>query len=119
MEYNLEKRTLKFSKDILVFLLKLKNNPVNTFMISQLVRSATSIGANYREANAASSKKDFKNKISISRKETNESKYWIELLGNIELDKKEDLRKFWKEAHELSLIFGKIFHSLNKQINQN
>ncbi len=119
MEYNLEKRTLKFSKDILVFLLKLKNNPVNTFMISQLVRSATSIGANYREANAASSKKDFKNKIFISRKETNESKYWIELLGNIELDKKEDLRKFWKEAHELSLIFGKIFHSLNKQINQN
>lgn len=119
MEYDLEKRTLEFSKNILNFLLKLKNNPVNISIISQLVRSSTSIGANYREANAASSKKDFKNKISISRKETNESKYWIELLGNIELEKKEELRKFWQEAHELSLIFGKIFYSLNKQKDEN
>ena len=111
MNYDLEERTLKFSKEVLIFLSGLTSSPINNPIISQLVRSATSVGANYREANVASSKKDFKNKISISRKEANETKYWIELLGNIEYDK-EELRKFWQEAHELSLIFGKIFHSL-------
>ena len=81
-------------------------------IIVQLVRSSTSVGANYREANSASSKKDFTNKIAIARKEINETKYWIELLADIiEEVKKVELRVCWKEAHELSLIFNKIYHS--------
>jgi len=61
MNYDLEKRTKKFSKEIIKFLKKIRINEINRSLISQLVRSATSVGANYCEANGASSKKDFKN----------------------------------------------------------
>lgn len=70
--YNLEERTLKFGEEMIIFLNKLPASRVNNELIGQLVRSATSIGANYCEANGASSKKDFRNKICISKKEANE-----------------------------------------------
>ena len=89
----------------------------NKNIIFQLLRSATSVGANYREANSASSKRDFRNKISICRKEINETKYWIELLATIENDYKDRLRLFWKESHELILIFNKIYYSCSKTNN--
>ena len=96
MQYDLEERTLEFSKNIK----------------SQLIRSATSVGANYREANAAVSRKDFRNKIYISKKEIQETKYWIELLAHTENKLIEELRVLWKEAHEITLIFSKISSSL-------
>ena len=65
MKFDLEDRTRKFSKEIIRFLKEVKPNYINQSIISQLVRSATSVGANYSEANAASSKKDFTNKIFI------------------------------------------------------
>ena len=112
MEYNLEERTKTFSKKIISFLMKIKKHRLNENLILQLVRSATSVGANYREANGASSKKDFKNKIFICRKEIQETKYWIELLVESNFEEKEELKKLWKEAHELTLIFNKISTSL-------
>ena len=72
----------------------------------------TSVGANYCEANGASSKKDFRNNIHICKKEIKETKYWIEMLVVVEAGQKEKLRILWKEAHELTLIFGKISSSL-------
>jgi len=111
MQYDLEDRTKKFSKEIIEFLSEIKQNNINQNIISQLIRSATSVGANYCEANGASSRKDFKNKIFICRKEIQETKYWIELLAEI-IENKEKLRKLWKEAHELTLIFNKISSSL-------
>lgn len=71
------------------------------------------MGANYCEANGSSSKKDFRNKIHICKKEVKESKYWIEMMAEVETAQKEDLRKLWKEAHELTLIFSKISSSLS------
>ncbi|HLC94863.1 MAG TPA: four helix bundle protein [Patescibacteria group bacterium] len=68
MQYDLEERTKQFSKDIIGCLLKMKINEINRNIISQLSRSATSVGANYCEANGASSKNDFRNKISSSLK---------------------------------------------------
>jgi len=62
MKYDLENRTRKFSKAIIQFLLKIKKHRINDSMISQLIRSAMSVGANYCEANGASSKKYFNNK---------------------------------------------------------
>jgi len=112
MEYDLEGRTLQFSKDVLKVLSNTKDNTMNRSIKSQLVRSATSVGANYREANGASSKKDFRNKIHICKKEIKETEYWIEILAEIEVVKKDELRKLWKEAHELKLIFSKISSSL-------
>jgi four helix bundle protein len=108
MQYDLEERTAKFGENIISFAQELRETTINKPLISQLIRSATSIGANYMEANQASSKKDFKNKIHICRKESNETKHWLRMISKANPDKNEECRKFWKEAHELTLIFSKI-----------
>lgn len=77
-------------------------------MISQLVRAATSIGANYMEADCAESKKDFNHKIGICKKEAKETIHWLHMLATAIPDKKDECRKLWKEAHELTLIFSSI-----------
>ena len=112
MNYDLEERTKVFSKDIIDLLIKVRKNEINRNLISQLVRSATSVGANYCEANGASSRKDFKNKIYICKKEIQETKYWIEMVAKSNPEEKEKLRILWKEAHELTLIFNKISSTL-------
>lgn len=108
MKYDLEDRTALFGEEIIELCKITPKNTVSTPIISQLVRSGTSIGANYMEANGASSKKDFKNKISICKKESRETKYWLRMLAKVEVTAKEDCRKLWQEAHELTLIFSKI-----------
>jgi len=117
MKYDLEGRTKKFSKEIIVFLKRIKKSDLNRSLISQLVRSATSVGANYCEANGASSKKDFRNKIFICRKEIQETLYWIELLAESNPEEKETLKGLWKETKELILIFNKIATSLKGKIH--
>jgi len=113
MNYDLEERTAVFGENIIQFCRMIKQDSIAKSLVSQLVRSATSIGANYMEANQASSKKDFKNKISICKKESNETKHWLRMIAKANLDKKEKCKEFWKEAHELTLIFAKIFKSCN------
>jgi four helix bundle protein len=81
MNYDLEERTKKFSKEVIRFLKIINKNEINKSLVSQLVRSATSIGANYCEAIGASSRKDFRNKIFICRKEVQETRYWIEMIA--------------------------------------
>ncbi len=112
MQYDLEERTKLFSKDIIDLLMRIKKSIINENIIKQLIRSATSVGANYCEANGASSKKDFKNKIYICRKEIQETKYWLELLAKTNQEELGSLRELWQEAHELTLIFNKIGSSL-------
>jgi len=114
MKYDLEERTKKFSKGVIKFLMKIRKNKINENIIFQLVRSATSVGANYCEANGASSKKDFNNKIFICRKEIQETKYWIEILAEANPEEKLTLKELWKEAHELTLIFNKISKTLKE-----
>ena len=99
--------------------MKIKKSKINENLIFQLIKSATSVGANYCEANGASSKKDFNNKIFICRKEIQETKYWIELLAESNPEEKENLKKFWKEAHELTLIFNKISTTLKNKKFEN
>lgn len=113
-EYNLEKRTINFSQEILIFSRSIEKDIVNRPLIDQLVRAATSIGANYHEANGASSKRDFKNKINICKKESRETKYWLELIAKDTPDKKDVCRKLWKEAQEFTLIFSKIIQTIEK-----
>jgi len=103
MKYDLEERTVKFSKDVIRYCYNVKKNIVNQPIIGQLVRSATSIGANYCEANGASSKKDFKNKIHICKKEAQETRYWLRVINS-----DESIEALLKECQELVLIFGKI-----------
>lgn len=112
MRYDLEDRTKLFSKKIIGLLIRIKKSSINESIIKQLIRSATSVGANYCEANGATSRKDFKNKIYICRKEIQETKYWLELIAEINKEEIKELRLLWKEAHELTLIFNKIGTSL-------
>jgi len=83
-------------------------DPITKPIISQLVRSATSIGANYTEANAASSRKDFANKIFICKKESQETKHWLRMLAKSLPELNEKIRILWKECQELTLIFQRI-----------
>ena len=111
LKYDLEERTAVFGENIIDSCKKVPRTPVTIPIISQLVRSGTSVGANYAEANGASSRKDFKNKIYICKKESNESKYWLRMLAKAVPEQAEDYRNLWKEAQELLLIFSKIANS--------
>jgi len=104
----LKKEQLSLEKILYVLLKNFLKILINTPLINQIVKSSTSVGANYMEANQASSKKDFKNKIYICRKESNETKHWLRMIAVANLDKKDECRKLWQEAHELTLIFAKI-----------
>jgi four helix bundle protein len=106
--YDLEDRTFSFAKDCRDYVSRLPKTISNIEYGKQLIRSATSIGANYCEANGASSKKDFKNKIFICKKEAKETKYWLRLLGKTVTELRNDCLALWKEAQELTLIFSKI-----------
>lgn len=113
--YNLEERTAKFAESVVGLAKKIPRNAVTMPIISQLVRAGTSVGANYCEANGASSRKDFRNKIFICKKEIQETKYWLRILSNAEPKSKEETRPIWQEAQELTLIFQKIVSTLDKK----
>ena len=76
----LEKRTRKFAVSIIQLSTGLPNKPEGRAIRNQITKSGTSIGANYREANRARSKADFKNKIKICEAEASETQYWIEVI---------------------------------------
>lgn len=107
-KYNLAERTTKFGTDTIVFVKSIKETNINRSVINQLVRSATSIGANYMEADCAESKKDFNHKIGICKKESKETTHWMHMLATAEPNTKEECRRLWQEAHELTLIFSAI-----------
>lgn len=108
--FDLAERTSKFGKEIILFIKSLPMNEINKPLLSQLIRSATSVGANYMEADCAESKKDFKHKIGICKKESKESTHWLHMVAVANDDRKDECRKFWKEAHELTLIFSSIIN---------
>ena len=74
-KYDLEERTAKFGEEIIKFAKKIPENSITKSLISQLVKAGTSVGANYCEADDAESKKDFKHKIGICKKEDRETKH--------------------------------------------
>ena len=107
--YDLEERTLKFAKNVRVFVKKLPKTLSNIEDIKQLVKASGSIGANYIEANEALGKKDFLLRNKISRKESKESRYWLRLIDTDAISELENERKDLEdEATELMNIFGSI-----------
>ena len=99
-----------------MFCKKLKKDCISIPLITQIIKSSTSVGANYREANCASSKKDFRNKISIAKKECNETEHWFDMLSECFPEKTEELKILWKENNELTRIFAKITSTLDKKV---
>jgi four helix bundle protein len=114
-KYDLEERTARFGENIIGFAKKLPKNTVNIPLIGQLVKAGTSIGANYMEADGAESKKDFKHKIGICRKEAKEAMHWCRMIAKANPERKEEVRKLWKEAHEFVLIFSSIIGNKKKK----
>ncbi|MEK7124103.1 MAG: four helix bundle protein [Patescibacteria group bacterium] len=110
-KFDLEERTDVFAENVIDSVRSIKCDAVNTRIITQLVGSSGSIGANYCEATEAESKKDFIHKVSICKKEIKETKHWLRLLAKSNPERKENIRILWKEAHELLLIFSKIIRS--------
>lgn len=109
-KFDLEDRTAKFGEAIIQFCRELPKNEITKPIINQLVKCGTSVGANYCEADDAESKKDFKHKIGICKKEAREAKYFLRMTVIAVPETKELASKLWQEAKELNLIFNAIFH---------
>ena len=107
--FDLEERTARFGEAVIGFAKKVEKNAVTIPLISQLVRSGTSVGANYCEADDAVSKKDFKNKIGTCRKEARETKHWLRMIAKAAPELKTEARAVWREAKELHLIYAAIW----------
>ncbi len=107
--YDLEERTAKFGENAIKFCRELPKSELTRRIIDQLVGCATSVGANYCEADDAESPKDFKHKIGICKKESRESKHFLRMSAVAVPEKADEARKLWIEAKELNLIFNSIY----------
>ncbi len=112
-KFDLEERTLKFAKQIVSFCKKLPSNTINFKLIDQIVRSAGSIGANYREANDSLGKKDFLHRLRITRKETKETIFWLELIK--EANKNISIENLINESIQLRNIFSSIIKKVESK----
>jgi four helix bundle protein len=107
-KYDLEERTACFGEAIIAFAKRLPAGDVTRPIISQIVRSGTSVGANYCEADDAVSKKEFRLKIATCKKEARETKHWLRMSVAAYPNTREEAKTLWHEAKELHLIFAAI-----------
>lgn len=114
-KFDLEERTAKFGEDIIEFVQRIPQTPITLPLITQLVKSGTSVGANYCEADCAETKKDFEHKLGICKKESKEAKHWLRMIAKAVPGLKHKAREHWQEANELNLIFSSI---INKSRNR-
>ena len=105
--YNLKDRTKEFSIQIINLVYKIPYNLSSAILCRQLLRSATSIGANHRSALRARSKADFISKLAIAEEEADESCYWLELLSLTNTELKNEIDILWNEANQLTAILTK------------
>ena len=104
----LKKRTKKFAVDVILFCNSLNPGKATDVIIYQLVKAATSIGANYRAACRGRSKAEFFSKICIVVEESDESVYWLEVIQDAFLSKDEkELQRLLNEANEILKIMSK------------
>jgi len=106
--YGIKHRCFYFSKEVVKIVGMVKYDRIYHSMFDQLLRSATSIGANLVEGTAGSSKKDWRNYYAIALKSANETKYWLCLIRDTIDVSKEKLNELIIEANELSKIIASI-----------
>lgn len=107
--FNLRERTFNFGVRVILFVRSLPFDRTTQPLISQLIRSATSIGANYAEADSSQTKKDFVYKICLCRKEAAETSYWLSLIEAVAPGHPATPVPLRKESSELALIFSSIY----------
>ena len=112
----LEQRVFLFAVDTIKFLKNIETTTENEIIKKQLIRSGTSVGANYEEAQAACSRPDFKHKISICFKEAKESNYWLRILRETDnlISDKNIIDLLVKESLEIKKIFWSIVKNLRQ-----
>ena len=111
---DLRKRIFKFAVNVLKYLMQITDTTEIRVIKYQLAKSATSIGANYEEAQS-SSRNEFIHKVRISLRESNESKYWLRILTELKVGKPETLQSLLNEVTEISLILGSIASKMDKR----
>ena len=109
--YDLEERTARFGEAVIDFAKAIQQDAVTNRIINQLVGAATSVGANYVEADDAVSKKEFLKSIGTCRKEARETKHFLRMIVRAVPELKPKARTLWLEAKELHLIFSKIWRN--------
>lgn len=109
--YDLEERTARFGEAVIDFARTIPQGPTTNRIISQLIGAATSVGANYVEADDSVSKKEFLKCIGTCKKEARETKHFLRMAVRAVPELKPEARKLWMEARELHLIFSKIWRS--------
>lgn len=116
----LKRRTQKFAVDVIKFAEELPSKRSINILIHQLIRSSSSVGANYRSACKGKSTADFINKIVIVEEEADESIYWLELMEESGLVDTRQIAELKKEANELTAIFTAIGKTAkeNQKINK-
>lgn len=114
-ENDLLKRTFNFGVNCLKYLRKLEINPENNLVRFQLGKSCTSVGANYEESQAGSSKPDFINKVKISLREARESNYWLRILKELNENEDKQLEILIQESREIKNILGAIVNNSSKK----
>ena len=111
-KFDLEERTSRFAEQIIVFAKQIPETTITKPLIVQLVKSGTSIAANYCEADDAESRADFKHKIGICKKESRETKHWVRILSIAVPELRDKIQILWEEARQLNLIFNSINNKL-------
>jgi len=111
----MKQRTKRFAVDIILFCDSLKNNKSGSVISYQLVRSATSTGANYRAACKSRSKNEFFSKLCIVVEESDETEYWLEVIKDSNLSNNHiELQRLLSEAVEISKIISKARNTIYK-----
>ena len=106
--YNIRHRCFYFARDVIEFVKEINFDRIYYSLFDQLIRSATSIGANVVEGRSGSSKKDWLKFYIIALKSTNETKYWLCLIRETMNINKDTVNKLLNEADEISKILGAI-----------
>ena len=110
-EFDLEERTARFGESVIEFLRPMAHTPLTSPLISQLVRAATSVGANYCEADDASTKRAFRHCLGISRREAKEAKHWLRMIAKAVPENADECRRLWQQARESNLILSAILRN--------
>ena len=117
-ENNIKQKTFNFAVRIINLYKYLVNEKREYVISKQILRSGTSIGANYREADNAESKKDFVHKLAISQKETDETIYWLELLNETRFIDEKNYKSIHKDAIEILKIIKTIIINTKKNMKK-
>lgn len=107
-EFDIYERASRFGESVILFTSNLPTTPISAPLISQLVRSGTSIGANLSEADESDTEKEFLYRLSLARREAKETQHWLRMMATAVPERADQGRELWKEADQIIRILATI-----------